>query len=311
MRRGSPSERVRVGDYTLHVIGGNRAPLRDLYHGLLQVPWWAALATIVGGYLALNVLFAALYLVTGGIANARPGSFADAFFFSVQTMGTIGYGAMVPATRAANVLVVAESVTGLVATALATGLVFARFSLTRARVVFSSRVAIGPMDGVPTLMIRIGNDRRKNQIVDARFRLMLSLTTRTAEGVTMYRLVDLALVRDSAPYMTRSWSVQHRITEDSPLFGHTPESLARADGELTLALAGVDETSVQPIHARRLWAAREIVWGARLADVLSETDDGDMVLDLRRFDDLEPTEPTPGFPYGAQGEALSPAERGG
>jgi inward rectifier potassium channel len=297
MRGESRKERIPVGDYEFHIVGGRRPGLRDLYHGLLRVPWWAAMATIVGGYLALNLLFAALYLVEGGVANARAGSFADAFFFSVQTMGTIGYGAMYPATPAANALVVAESVTGLLATALATGLVFARFSLTRARVVFSSRVAIAPMDGVPTVMIRLGNERRRNQIVDTHCRLTLSETTRTAEGVTMYRSLDLALVRAKASVITRSWTVQHRITPDSPLFGHTPESMVKGEVELNLALSGTDETSLQPIHARKLWFAREIVWGARLADVLTETEGGNMLLDLRRFHDLEPTEPTPDFPY--------------
>jgi len=310
MRREAGKERVPVGDYEFHIVGGKRPGLRDLYHGLLRVPWWAAMLTIVGGYLALNVLFALAYLVSGGIDGARDGSFADAFFFSVQTMGTIGYGSMYPETGAANSLVVAESVTGLLATALATGLVFARFSLTRARVVFSTRVAISPMDGVPTVMIRLGNERRRNQIVAARFRLTLSQTIVTAEGVTMYRSRDLALVRDSAPVMTRSWTVQHRITPDSPLHGYTPESMLESEAELSLALSGTDETSLQPIHARKLWFAREIIWGARLADVLSETEDGNMLLDLRRFHDLEPTEPIPGFPYRADEAALPRAGEG-
>ena len=311
MGRESRRERVRVGEYEFHIVGGRPVGLRDLYHGLLRLPWWVALTTVVATYLALNALFAALYLLDGGIQNARPGSFADAFFFSVQTMGTIGYGAMYPASATANLLVVAESVIGLLAVALATGLVYARFSLTRARVVFSKNVAIAPMDGVPTLMIRIGNERRRNQIVDAHFRLTLSRTTRTSEGVVMYRSVDLDLVRASAPVMTRSFTVQHCIAPESPLFGQTPESLARAEAELTLALVGIDETSLQPIHARKLWFDRDIVWGARLADVLSETEGGNMLLDLRRFHDLEPTEATPAFPYRAGGEALPPADRGG
>ena len=303
MRRESRRERVPVGDYEFHIVGGRRISLRDLYHGLLRLPWWAAIAAIVAGYLALNLIFAGAYLATGGIHNARPGSLADAFFFSVQTMGTIGYGSMYPASLAANALVVAESVIGLVMVALITGLVYARFSLTRARVVFSRRVAIGPMDGVPTLMIRIGNERRRNQIVDAHFRLTLSRTTRTAEGVVMYRSIDLDLVRASAPVMTRSWNVQHRITPDSPLYRQTPESMKAMEAELTLALSGVDETSLQTIHARNLWFDRDIVWGARLTDVLSETEEGHMLLDLRRFHDLEATEPIPDFPYSWTGES--------
>ena len=295
----TPRHETYAGEgYEIRVVGGARHGLRDLYHGLLRVPWWAALATIVGAYLALNVLFAALYLEAGGIANAAPGSFADAFFFSVQTMGTIGYGSMYPASRAANVLVVAESVTGLVATALATGLVFARFSQTRARVLFSARAAISPLDGVPTLMMRVGNERR-NVIIDASFKAMLMRTTRTAEGVTVYRTMDLRLVRERAPGLSRAWNVIHRIEPGSPLHGETPESLASSDAELTLTVSGVDDTSLQLVHARHTWIAQSIVWGARLADITSEAPDGAFVIDLRQFHELVPTEPAAGFPYAA------------
>ncbi|HEX9288795.1 MAG TPA: ion channel [Anaeromyxobacteraceae bacterium] len=298
MRPSKRSEVLRSEGYEIRVIGGPAAGLRDLYHSLLRVPWWATLVTIVGGYLLLNTLFAVLFVAVGGVANAKPGSFLDAFFFSVQTMGTIGYGTMYPATRLANAIVVVESVTGLVATALATGLVFVRFSQTRARVAFCSRVAIGPMDGAPTLMMRIGNERR-GRIVDATFRLTLMRTTRTGEGVPVYRIADLPLVRDGAPALTRSWTVLHRIAPGTPLHGDTPESLAAGEVELTLAVTGTDETSLQPVHAQHTWMSGSIVWGARLADVLSETPDGNMLLDLRRFHDLSPTGATPEFPYSA------------
>jgi inward rectifier potassium channel len=296
----------RAQDYRVRVVGGPPAGLRDLYHALLRVPWWGALAVIVGAYLALNVVFAALYVATGGIAHAAPGSFADAFFFSVQTMGTIGYGSMYPETRLANALVVAESVAGLVATALATGLVFARFSQTRARVIFSSRVAVAPIDGVPTVMIRVGNERA-NQIVGASFRASLMRTTRTAEGVTIYRAQDLELVRAHAHALARSWMILHRIDAASPLHGQTPASLAASDAELTVALSGTDDTSLQPVHAQRMWTSGSIVWGARLADVISELPDGDILLDLARFHEIEPTAPTEAFPYSADGLASPPA----
>lgn len=288
-------EVYRNQGYEVRVVGVPPPRLRDVYHALLRVPGWAALCAIVAGYLVLNVAFAAAYLVVGGVANAAPGSFADAFFFSVQTMGTIGYGAMYPTTRAANALVVAESVAGLVATAVATGLVFARFSQTRARVLFSARLAVAPLDGVPTIMIRVGNERR-NEIVDAVFRLTVMRTTRSVEGVVVYRTEDLALVRDRAPALARSWLVLHRIGSDSPLHGASPEALAAADVEITLAVAGIDDTSLQPVHARHTWLAPTIVWGARLADVVSETPEG-IELDLRRFHELVPTAPTAAFPY--------------
>lgn len=282
--------------YKIHVVGARRTELRDLYHALLKIPWWAALAVIAGCYLALNALFALLYLWVGGVANAAPGSFLDAFFFSVQTMGTIGYGAMYPATRAANAVVVGESLCGLVVTALATGLVFVRFSLTRGRLVFSHCAAIGPMNGVPTLQIRIGNDRN-NQIFDAQIRLMLMISTVTEEGMRFYRNTDLPLLRSHAPALSRSWSVLHAIDAQSPLHGQTPESLEKMEAELTVTVSGTDETSLQTVYGRRTYEAREVSWGARLADVLSDLPNGDLQLDVRKFHELTPTAPIPGFPY--------------
>jgi len=298
MRRSSRREVYRAEGYEIRVVGGPAPGLRDAYHSLLRVPWWGALTVIVASYLALNALFAGAYLAVGGVANASPGSFVDAFFFSVQTMGTIGYGAMYPATRLANAVVVAESVTSLVVTALATGLVFVRFSQRRARVAFSAQVAIGPIDGVPTLMIRVGNER-SDRIVGATFRLTLARTTRTKEGVAIYLNQDLPLVRDRADALSRSWMVLHRISPASPMAGDSPHTLAACEAELTLSVAGTDETSMQPVHAQHTWIHRSIAWGARLADVLSETPDGNLVLDLGKFHEVVPAEPAPDPPSGA------------
>src|SRR5262249_55149008 len=154
-----------------------------------------ALLTIVAVFLLLNAAFAGLYLLTGGLANARPGSFADAFYFSVQTMGTIGYGAMYPVSPAANILMVAEAVIGLLVTAVGPGLVFTKFSQSNARIVFGHHAAIAPMDGVPTLMFRIGN-ARGNTIVEATIRVVLIRTERTKEGMLFYRMYDLPLSRE-------------------------------------------------------------------------------------------------------------------
>jgi inward rectifier potassium channel len=297
-------EAYRVDGYEIRILGGRRDGWRDAYLAFLRLPWWGAMVAIAAVYLSLNALFAVVYLAVGGVSGAARGSFLDHFFFSIQTMGTIGYGTMVPTTRAANTLVVLESVVGLVVIAVAAGLVFARFSQTRARVAFSSRIAVSPMDGVPHLMIRVGNERRRNQVVDATFRLSVMRTTRTAEGSTIYRTVDVPLVRERAPALQRSWLVLHRIDAASPLAGETPDSLARADAELTLSVSGIDDTSLQFIHARHTWTAPAVVFGARLADVISETPEGGMLIDLQRFHDLEPTTATPEFPYRA---SLEPA----
>jgi inward rectifier potassium channel len=288
-------EIYRFEGYDIHILGAPRPGLRDLYHGLLRVPWWATFALIVGGYLLLNVLFAVLYLMMGGVANVQSGSFLDAFFFSVQTMGTIGYGAMYPITRAAHFLVVAESVVGLVVTALATGLVFARFSQVRARLMFSRVATISPMDNVPTLTVRIGNERR-SAIIDAHFRMTLTRTTRTSEGVTIYRATEMKLMRNRAAALARSWMIAHRIEPGSPLQGDTPESLTATEVEITIEVSGIDDTALQPVHARKVFPAASIVWGARLADVITETEDK-MIIDLAKFHDIELTALTESFPY--------------
>jgi inward rectifier potassium channel len=288
------------GEPEVRVVGAPRTPLRDFYHAFLRIRWPWALGLIVLGYLLLNGAFAVAYLASGGVANARPGSLLDAFYFSVQTMGTIGYGAMYPSTPAANALVVLESVTSLLVTAIATGLVFAKFSQSSARIAFTREAAIAPMNGVPTLMVRIGNERG-NQIVDVRVRFGIYRTERTAEGMVFYRLIDLALSRERTFALSRSWTALHPITPESPLFGQSPASLKEHEVELVVTVVGVDDTSLQPVHARKRYLDHEIVWGARHVDILSEGEDGTLVLDVRKFHDLAPTEPTADFPYPAGG----------
>jgi inward rectifier potassium channel len=278
------------------VVGAPPTRLRDVYHLFLRVRWSGAIAAIVIFYLGLNAVFALAYLASGGVTSARPGSFFDAFCFSVQTMGTIGYGAMYPASVGANAIMIVESVTSLVVTAVATGIIFAKFSRSSARVVFSHYAVIAPMDGVPTLTLRVGNERG-NVILEATIRVTLTRTEKTLEGVVFYKLYDLRLVRERSPLMRRSWTVLHRIEPDSPLFGQTPESVVREEVELIVTLVGTDDTSLQPVHARNQYHENEILWGARHADILSENPDGTIVLDVRRFHEIVPTDPTEGFPY--------------
>jgi inward rectifier potassium channel len=283
-------------DYEVRVVGDRPAPLRDFYHALLRRPWWVTVAVISAAFLVANALFAVGYMITGGVAHARDGSFLDAFFFSAQTMGTIGYGALFPDSAAANLLVVGESITSLTLTALATGLIFAKFSRSTTRLIFTREVTISPVDGIPTLMFRMSN-QRGNRIVDAQIRAVLIRTEITGEGKTFYPMLDLRLTRQRALSLSRSWSVMHRLERDSPLFGKTPEDLAADETEIGVMVVGLDETSMQPVHASHQYYARQVVWGARHADILSETSDGNLLLDLNKFNDVEATVATAAFPY--------------
>jgi inward rectifier potassium channel len=288
--------RAPGSDYQIRVIGERRRPLRDFYHALLRLPWSVTIAVIAGSFLGWNALFALGFVLTGGVANAHPGSFADAFFFSAQTMGTIGYGAMYPQSMAANILVVAEAIAGLTLTALATGLVFTKFSRSTARVAFTREAVISLVNGVPHLMFRMSN-QRGNQIVDAQIRLVLSRTERTAEGTTFYRMYDLTLTRERIPSLSRSWTVFHPIGPDSPLHRCTPEQAQEQSIELGATVVGLDDVTMQTVHANHRYYDRHIVWGARHADVLSEDAAGDLILDLGKFHDVQRTTPTAEFPY--------------
>jgi inward rectifier potassium channel len=282
--------------YDIRVIGEERRPLRDLYHRLIGLSWPSTIAAIAASFLVVNAAFAVAYSVVGGVAHLAPGSFSDAFFFSVQTMGTIGYGAMYPESFGANLLVVAETIVGLTLIALATGLVFAKFSRPTARVMFTREAVIAPVNGVPTLMFRLGNERG-NQLVDTQIRVVLVRTERTSEKGKFYRSVELKLARDRALSLSRSWSVMHSIDEQSPLYGLTPEQLTEQEVEIEVMAVGLDDTSMQVVHASHIYFANQILWGARHADIVSEAEDGAMVVDLRKFHDTEPTVPIVGFPY--------------
>ncbi|MEZ4240297.1 MAG: hypothetical protein R3F59_29915 [Myxococcota bacterium] len=152
------------------------------------------------------------------------------------------------------------------------------------------------MDGVPTLRVRVGN-QRGNNIVDAQLRIVLVRTERLPEGNTFYRLLDLKLARSQAPALARSLMMLHPIDADSPLFGATPESLADDEIELMVTVSGTDDLSLLPVHAGHNYADGAIAWGHQHADVLTEQDDGTLVLDVAKFNVIEPTQPTPTFPY--------------
>jgi len=236
-------------------------------------------------YLGLNLIFAALYLLgDGAVANARPGMFADAFFFSVETLSTIGYGQMSPATFYGNAVMTVEAATGVMLIAVAAGLMFARFSRPTALVVFSKVAVVGPFNGVPTLSLRLANERR-NQILEAQVSLTLVRDEQTGEGDWIRRFYDLNLARQRSPIFAMTFTVMHPIDANSPLRNATPSSLAAEGAEVVVTVTGIDETTSQMIHARTSYLADEICWNRRFADVFTQTQDGRLAIDYRRFHD--------------------------
>jgi inward rectifier potassium channel len=269
----------------IEVVNAPKSFFGDLYHELLRSPWWATLLFIASLFLATNVVFATVYYFVGGIEKVRPGSYEDAFFFSVQTLATIGYGAMYPVTRAAHVVVTFESLAATIFVALSTGLVFSKFAMPTARIDFTDVITVSRVDGIPTLAFRVAN-RRGNFVMEATVRVSMFRTETTAEGVKMYRMYDLPLVRERTPALGRSWTVMHQIGPASLLNGATLQSMKRDEIEFVATVVGIDGDTMQTVHARHRWLEGSVRFGVRHADMLTELPDGRIRLDFSKFNDL-------------------------
>jgi inward rectifier potassium channel len=240
--------------------------------------WSRFMAVVSGFYVLANWLFALAYLSLGegaleGASRAGVGArFADCFFFSVQTLATIGYGRMTPHGLGANLLVTFEALLGLSGVALATGLMFARFSRPTARVVFSNRAMLSMHDGVPSLVIRMAN-ARLNQILEARARVSLVRDEVTIEGERYRNFYDLKLERGESPIFALSWTVVHPIDRESPLYGVTAQGLSDMRAEIFVSVSGLDETFGQTIHSRFSYIPDEVVFDGHFDDIVYQGDD--------------------------------------
>jgi inward rectifier potassium channel len=267
----------------LEVINGSPARLSDLYYVLLRAQWRSVFAFVTVCFLAINALWA-----VGGVQGAD--GFFDHFFFSVQTFGTIGYGAMYPLSKGAQSLMVLESIFSLLLNAMVTGLVFAKFAKPTARVLWSKSAVVSDREGVPTLMFRMANERL-NHVVEATLHAAVVRAERTKEGESIRRVVDLKLVRDNSPTFILTWTAMHLITPDSPLYGLDREGLAKVQAEIVLTLMGLDDTIMQTIHSRTSFLPQEVAFGAKFADVIG-IQGTRRLLDYGRLHDLVPAKLT-------------------
>jgi len=259
---------------------------RDLYHFLMTSSWAQFFTAIFASYVLTNAGFAmGFWLLADQIDNVR--SYADAFFFSVQTMASIGYGRSVPVGLGANVLVTLEAFVGMLAVSIGAGLMFARFTRPKAGVLFSERAVITMHDGEPMLMFRLAN-KREAHIVEAHVYVVLAYDDLTKEGERLRRLEDLKLRRDTSPSFVLSWTVRHPINELSPLYQKTHEQLIAARAEILVVFSGFHESFNQTVHARRAYGADDIHWNHKLVDIFRIMDDGRSALDFSRFHETQP-----------------------
>jgi inward rectifier potassium channel len=278
---------ARLGTGRVISKGLPRDAWRDAYHILLTIPLWVFLCVMAAGFLAINAVFALIYMVDpASVANAQVHNFADYFFFSVQTFASVGYGVMYPRSFYGNVAMSVESFVGLFNLAIATGLLFARFSRPTARIMFSNIAVVSPFEGEPALMFRAAN-RRRNLVVEAEVSVSLVADVVTAEGVTMRRFYDLPVLRSRSPLFFLTWQVMHRVDEASPLHGEDARSLLKKHAEILVVMKGLDETFASTIHARGSYTPEQIVWGRAFANIFTEDSRGRRMIDFSRFHDAE------------------------
>lgn len=290
MKKAVVRELGREGELRFAVVDAPRRPLKDLYHHLLRGRWSVLLLLSFVTYAVTNLVFAGLYwLEDDGIEGMH--SFADALWFSVQTFSTIGYGALTPTSLWANTLVLVESFAGLLGTAMMAAVLFAKLSRPSARVVFSDYLVVQNRDGVPTLQLRIANERN-NQILNAELQVAALVEERSLEGEYMRRFRKLALERERSPLFAMSWTGIHRLDEDSPLFGLTADNVTKRLVFVLVTFTGTDDTFVQTVHTRKVFMPSSICFGVRFADMIEHAE-GQTRMHYQRLNELEPERSSP------------------
>ncbi|HET9626190.1 MAG TPA: ion channel [Kofleriaceae bacterium] len=273
-RRGMPR--------SLGAVLGN-----DAYHFLRTATWTRITLLFAGVFLVVNLVFAVvLWAGQAEITNAH--GFADDYWFSVQTLATIGYGYLAPADTFANAVVTVESFVGIALTAMITGVVFARFSTPSARVIFSKQLIIGAHDGKRTLMFRMAN-ARSTAIVEATCHVYLTRDEVLADGEIMRRIYDLPLRRATSPIFSLSWLATHAIDDASPLAGMSLEAIAASNMNVIVTFQGIDDRLAATVHTRYAYNTDDIVFDCRFADLFGiDERTGRRFLDFERFHDLVP-----------------------
>jgi inward rectifier potassium channel len=268
-------------------------------HELLRISWPAFIGLVATVYLLLNIVFAALFVAFGPDDLLGPGiemlggKLSQAFFFSIQTFATIGYGQVGPNGLPANLIVTVEALVGMMYQALATGLLFIRFARPRADILFSQLAVVAPYGDGLSFQFRIAN-RRRNEIIELEAQVLYSAMEPDGRGGTVRRYSSLPLERNKVAFFPLAWTIVHPIDAASPLSGKTRDDLARSSAEVLVLLSGVDEAFEQTVHARSSYVADEIAWNARFTSMyLPSERDTNVSVDLKRLHAIEPIKNRP------------------
>jgi len=285
-RRRSKTHIVRVGSREIEASGLAEGFWTDLYHRSMTIYWPVFFGSAAAIFVLLNAVFGFLfYLGNKPIANVSDDLPLSLFYFSIETLATVGYGDMHPQTNYGHLVATVEIFTGMCFLAVMTGLIFARFSRPRARFIFAKHPVVTVHQGRPTLMIRVAN-ARNNTISQATARLWLFRLESTLEGHQFRRYHELLLDRSEHPMFGLSWTIFHTIDETSPLYSMSAHDLIASDAALALNVGGVDDSSAQHLYARQLYSRHDIKWQHRYRDITSVSPTGRLLIDYSVFHDV-------------------------
>jgi len=267
---------------------------RDIhpYLFMINASWLVFSAMIFAGYIVVNVAFAFIYLkvgvehLSGADTSTALNRFWSAFFFSAQTFTTVGYGRVSPDGTASNLVAALEALLGLLMFAIATGLLFGRFSRPAARIAFSKQMVLAPYQSGSSLQFRVAN-RRSNNLMEIEARVLL-MTVESSDGGLLRKFKPLPLERPTVQFLPLTWTVVHPIDEASPLWNKTPEDLAQRQAEFLILIKAFDDTFFQNVHVRHSYRHDDVVWGARFVPAFEADARGEMVLDLKRLSEIAP-----------------------
>jgi inward rectifier potassium channel len=282
------------GSFNVERRGLPKFSFESLYHNLITMSWAKFNLLVLGLYAAINILFAALFFAVGvneldGIASvSNGGKFLEVLYFSAQTFTTVGYGHISPVGYVSGFISSVESLFGLLSFALATGLLYGRFSRPQARIIFSHIAVIAPFQGASAFMFRLAN-RRSNQLIEAEIKITFAKTI-LENGQNKRFFTQLELERNQINFLPTSWTIVHPINENSPFYNVTKEELLAGEMEIIVLLKAFDDTFSQTVHARFSYRAEELIFGAKFSNIFGVNDDGITFIDLHRIDEVEHVE---------------------
>jgi inward rectifier potassium channel len=263
---------------------------KDIYQYLINISWTKFFMIVLSVYISLNFLFAFLYFFIGvediaGISSNSLNNFLDAFFFSAQTLTTVGYGGMSPKGLLVNVISAFEAMSGLMCFALITGLLYGRFSRPSARILFSENAVIAPYRGITGLQFRIANQRR-NTLMEIEARVLLVLIEKDGNQYNR-KYFDLKLERNSVYFFPLTWTIVHPINEESPFYGKSEAEIKLSEPEILILIKGFDDTFSQVVHSRYSYTADEIIWNAKFIRAFNNEENGDIIFNIKDIHKFE------------------------